>query len=564
MKPDDILIALQDLTGRERIEFLPLAPDTRKPSSYAPIEKYLLDLKNGAKPESAAEDLFTALCNDVLGFQPTRQVGVAEGFVDFILPEPIGQTIPLELKPLFKCDGPDALWRQDANPAHHVTQVKKYLADHEYLVLTDLRTAWFFSARDFFFESKPFQKLPFADFLAQCRENRSVLDAVRRLEDTAEKPELERQFFEDLKIWFNEFDKVKWSPPELAAESIILLINKLIFARTIEDFGLVPYHYTQDAYAQHTRDWQAKGPHRIVPKFLAQFEEFFDDYYDTEIFSARVWDRLDKDPANLQRFCEKLNFILGINTWDQTFSTRGIVHYNYRRIDEDIFGKSYEMFLAANRKDEGIYYTPAGITVPMADSLVNSLAGKITDEICDAVGSRKCDFKRADQLMAELFEIRVADTACGSGGFLIKVLRAFWRQYQRVDSACAWVLKIIKPENGEMYLSEMPPNVEAALAFRRRWNLDNKRKLMLVVAENHVRTKITNPITRNVVMLMFCRAIIPLCALELNFRALTGTNRAFPDFGKIFGDTIQIEQCGNHRWRKTMRRLPRVENTRNL
>ena len=83
------------------------------------------------------------------------------------------------------------------------------------------------------------------------------------------------------------------------------------------------------------------------------------------------------------------------------------------------------MFLAANRKDEGIYYTPAGITGPMADSLVNSLAGKIVDEICDAVGSQKCDFKRADQLMAQLAEIRVADTACGSGGFLIKALRAF-------------------------------------------------------------------------------------------------------------------------------------------
>ncbi len=520
MKPDDILIALRDLTERERIEFLPLAPDMRKLSPYAPIEKYLLDLKNDAKPESAAEDLFTALCNDVLGFQPTRQVGVAEGFVDFILPEPTGQTVPLELKPLFKRDGQDALWRQDANPEHHVTQVKKYLADHEYLVLTDLRTAWFFSARDFFFESKPFHKLPFADFLAQCRETRSVLDAVRRLEDTAEKPELEQQFFEDLKIWFDEFDKVKWSPPELAAESIILLINKLIFARTIEDFGLVPYRYTQDAYAQHTRDWQAKGPHRIVPKFLAQFEEFFDDYYDTEIFSARVLDRLDKDPANLQRFCDKLNFILGINTWDQTFSTRGIVHYNYRRIDEDIFGKSYEMFLAANRKDEGIYYTPAGITGPMADSLINSLAGKIVDEICDTVGSQKCDFKRADKLMAQLFEIRVADTACGSGGFLIKTLRSFWQQYQRIDAACAWVQKILKPDNGEMYLAEMPPNVEAALAFRRRQNLDNRRILIAQILLRHIFGVDKDPGALEVAKTNIWKEAIKLSPADYNYRLL--------------------------------------------
>ena len=217
MKPDDILIALQDLTGQEHVEFLPLTPDERKPSSYAPIEKYLLDLKNGTKPESAAEDLFTALCKDVLGFQPTRQVGVMEGYVDFMLPERMGDPLPLELKPLFQFDKKaDAVWRKDANPGHHIPQVKKYLRDHEYLIFTDLRTAWFFCARDFFFDEKPFAELPFAEFLARARETHSVLDTLRRVEDTAERPELEQQFFADLKIWYNEFDKVKWVQPELA------------------------------------------------------------------------------------------------------------------------------------------------------------------------------------------------------------------------------------------------------------------------------------------------------------------------------------------------------------
>ena len=520
MKPDDILIALQDLTECERIEFLPLSPDTREPSPYAPIEKYLLDLKNGAKPESAAEDLFTALCKDVLGFQPTRQVVSSESWVDFVLPERTGQLVPLELKPLFQRDGTDAVWRSDANPKNHVAQVKKYLRDHEYLILTDLRTAWFFSARDFFFEDKHFATMPFAGFLARCRETRSVLDLVRSLEDTAEKPELEQQFFEDLKIWFNEFDKIKWTPPDLAAESIILLINKLIFARTIEDFGLVPYHFTQDEYIRQTKNWEAKGAHRIVPKFLAEFEDFFDEYYDTEIFSTRILDRLDKDPANLQKFCDKLNFILGINTWDQTFSTRGIVHYNYRRIDEDIFGKSYEMFLAANRKDEGIYYTPAGITGPMADSLVNSLAGKLTDEICDAVGSQKCDFKRADKLMAQLAAIRVADTACGSGGFLIKVLRSFWQQYQRIDAACAWVQKILKPDNGEMYLAEMPPNVEAALAFRRRQNFDNRRILIAQILLRHIFGVDKDPGALEVAKTNIWKEAVKLSPADYNYRLL--------------------------------------------
>jgi hypothetical protein len=525
----DILEALRELIARERIEFLPLAPDARPTSPYAPIQKYILDLKNGAKPETAAEDLFTALCKDVLGFQPTRQVGTGEGWVDFMLPERKGDPLPLELKPLFHRDGPDALWRSAANPKQHVTQVKKYLRDHEYLILTDLRTAWFFNARDYFFENKPFAELPFPDFFARCRETGSVLDTLRRVEDTADKPELEQQFFEDLKTWFNEFDKVKWTPAEQAAESIILLINKLIFARTIEDYGLVHYRFTQDEYARFTKLWEPKGAHRVVPKFLDFFEEFFDEYYDTEIFSERIWDRLDKDPANLQRFCNKLDFVLGVNTWDQTFS-RGIVHYNYRRIDEDIFGKSYEMFLAANRKDEGIYYTPASITAPMAESLVNSLAGKLVDDICAAVGSQQCDFARAEQLMAQLAEIRVADTACGSGGFLIKVLRCFWQQYQRIDQASAWVQKILRPENGELYLAELPPNVEAALGFRRRQNFENRRALIAQILLRHIFGVDKDPGAIEVAKTNIWKEAVKLSPADYNYRLLkTDVVRILPN-----------------------------------
>jgi hypothetical protein len=527
MKYTEILEALREFTAREKVEFLPLAPDSKPLSVYQPIVKYALDLKNGSKPESAAEDLFTALWKDVLEQQPTRQVGVTEGFVDFMVPERLGTPLPLELKPLFQRDGPDALWRKDANPGHHVTQVKKYLRDHEYLILTDLRTAWFFCARDFFFDEKPFAILSFDDFLNRCRETGSVLDTLRRVEDTVERPELEQQFFSDLKIWYNEFDKVKWAQPELAAESIILLINKLIFARTIEDFGLVPYRFTQDEYVRQTQRWEAKGAHRIVPKFLKEFEDFFDEYYDTEIFSARVWDRLDTDPANLERFCAKLNFVLGVNSWDETFS-RGIVHYNYRRIDEDIFGKSYEMFLAANRKDEGIYYTPAGITGPMADSLVDSLAGPLMDDICAAVGSQQCDFKRADKLMAQLFEIRVADTACGSGGFLIKVLRAFWRQYQRIDAASAWVVKITSNDTSKLgqgglnlvAASDLPPNVVAAQKFRSQNNFDNRRILIAQILLRHIFGDDKDPGAIEVAKTNIWKEAVKLSPADYNYREL--------------------------------------------
>ena len=211
--------------------------------------------------------------------------------------------------------------------------------------------------------------------------------------------------------------------------------------------------------------------------------------------------------------------MLGLNNWEQAFS-RGIVHYNYRRIDEDIFGKSYEMFLAANRKDEGIFYTPACITGPMADSLVLSLAGKLVDEICEAAGSQKCDFARAEKLMAQLAEIRVADTGCGSGGFLIKVLRSFWQQYQRIDRACAWVQKIVKPENGEMYLAELPPNVEAAIAFRRRWKLEDRRVLIAQILLRHVFGVDKDPGAIEVAKTNIWKEAVKLSPADYNYRLL--------------------------------------------
>jgi hypothetical protein len=330
-----------------------------------------------------------------------------------------------------------------------------------------------------------------------------------------------------------------------------LLINKLIFARTIEDFGLVQYRFTQDEYARYTRLWEPKGAHRVIPKFLDFFEEFFDEYYDTEIFSERIWERLDKDPKNLQRFCEKLNFVLGVNTWEQVFS-RGIVHYNYRRIDEDIFGKSYEMFLAANRKDEGIYYTPAAITGPMAESMVNSLAGKIVAEICEAVGTQKCDFAKAEKLMEQLGEIRIADTACGSGGFLIKVLRSFWQQYQRIDQACAWVQKILRPENGELYLAELPPNVEAALGFRRRQNLDNRRVLIAQILLRHIFGVDKDPGALEVAKTNIWKEAVKLSPADYNYRLLkTDVVRILPNLELNFHSTdslVDVETTKQAAW----------------
>jgi len=234
MPPAEILAELRRLVAQAKVELLPLAAEPAALPRYAPAEKYLRDLLVGSKPKAAAEELFAALCRDVLRREPVRQVIVREGWVDFRLTDPSGRVIPVELKALFQRDGHDRL-----------------------------RAAWLCSTRDCFIEEKPFAALPFADLFECCPEARSATDAIRRLEDTVEKPDLEDQFFEDLKDWFGEFEKVHWQPPERASEFIILLLNKLIFAKTLEDFGLVPYRYIQDEYA---RQREIAGKPRAPPR----------------------------------------------------------------------------------------------------------------------------------------------------------------------------------------------------------------------------------------------------------------------------------------------------------
>ena len=552
MKPEEILSELRRLVDRLEIEVTPLLPDSGFKSSYDPINVYLKNLQI-SKPETAAEGLFRPLAEIFFNAPVVPQVGLGSGFVDFKLDAKEESSVVIELKPLFTAYNADLLKSHKLEPASHTQQIEKYLKHSEYLVLTDLRDAYLYSARDVWQNLKPFAKLSFADLLERTSITHSLLDVIRDEEDGEVRPDLDRSFFAQLQDWFHAFVPVRFKDETKHDELVIQLLNQLIFAKTMEDYSLVRYRQLQDDWENAKERWSAKGAARIVRQFLTDFSEFFEDYYDTELFERSIWDELvNDDLKNLERFARLLEAVLGVDDWSKTFQ-RGIVHYNYRLINEDIFGKSYEMFLASNRKDEGIFYTPASITAPMADSLVADLFGPLVTQICAAASAGKADFATADALMPQLARLTIADMASGSGGYLIKVLRAVWEQYQKLDKATAWVKQW---QNGGNLL-DTPPNVQSARELRARWNLDSKRKLMMDVVERHLRASITDPIARSVTILMCCRTIIPLCGADLNFRALTGTNRAFPDFGNLFGNTAPIQICFSRgcrqsftRWRK--------------
>ena len=335
------LQALQAFTQHETVDLAPGAAPPPEATAYPPLHQYTLALSRRVKPETAAEGLFRDVLRDVLNVNAFSQVNLGDGFVDFLLPEVNGHVL-VELKPgYFYRPATQDLRRQTLRPQQHIHQVRKYLHRHEYVVLTDLNDAYLFSARDTLVDGSFFARMTFAELLAEQMASRSLLDVMRRTEDRVEKPDLDRQFFADLKEWYGVFETVSFTPAEDTAELIILLINKLVFAKTLEDHGLVPYRYIQDTYERQKSLYETKGPRLTLRSFLREFEEFFDEYYDTELFARKVWDHVEQTPENLARFLKGLELVLGVTRWDQVFS-RGIVHYNYRQINEDILQVLHE------------------------------------------------------------------------------------------------------------------------------------------------------------------------------------------------------------------------------
>jgi hypothetical protein len=526
LQKSDILAALRALTEKTVIRRQDLGSTGGQFSPYGPINQYLLMLGQQTKPETASEYLFRALIEDTVGAVTFPQVNIGVGYVDFILPETGSTPVLLELKPLFTRYDAEELRSHKLNPRTHLEQVKKYLCKHEYVILTDLRDAYLYSARDTFVEDTFFCELAFAELLERHAQSRNLYDVLRRAEDEIEKPELDRAFFEDLEQWIGEFAPVRFLQAERAGELVILLINKLIFAKTLEDYGLIPFRFLQDRYDSEKTDWEAKGLAAYIRTFLQRIEEWLDEHYDTELFEERIWEQLDKSPENLDRFSRKLDLLLGVARWDQVFH-RGIVHYNYRRINEDIFGKSYEMFLAANRKDEGIYYTPAPITTPMANSLVEALFAPLVGEIVALLGPDRHEFAAAEPLLRQLYQIRVVDMAGGSGGFQIKVLRAIWQQYRRIADACGWSRQV-RQDRQELF--DLPPEVLHAADFRQRHLFDDtqRRELIARVLARHIEVPAGDATLRLIAVTNLALAAIRLSPDDFIYRKLTGTEPLFP------------------------------------
>ncbi|HPI19212.1 MAG TPA: hypothetical protein PKY56_02480 [Candidatus Kapabacteria bacterium] len=478
MEKIEIVKEFKRLTGQKEIEAIQ-TPILQ--FSYEPIINYLENISLKGKPETAAGELLRSLIQDLIQENCTAEVDFLGDYVDFVITENgMGNPLCIELKPFLRYNRKkDTIYQSDFKYEIHQKQIQKYLRHKriEYVILTNLNKAYIFN-RAAIIKFEPFfvTNLPqiFEDFLLY----ENLWDVLRRYEDKQAAKDLDIQFFNDLKKWFNEFDLANVNFIENHSisreEIIVLLLNKLIFIKTLEDHGLIAYRFLQDQYERFVDLWKPKGYHNVLSRFFQDIESFFENYYNTELFASNFWDFVDKDRKNVERFKKVFELILGLDNWSKTFE-KGIVHYNYRQINEDIFGKAYETWIAENRKDEGIYYTPVDITEYMSKKIVDVLFEIPVQNIISELKQSNPHFEKLNLLIEDFLSIRVIDSTSGSGSFLIKVFRNIFNYYQLLNEATRWVEKISKDD-----LFDVPENIKFIINFRKKLSFDEGNEIVQI------------------------------------------------------------------------------------
>jgi type I restriction-modification system DNA methylase subunit len=250
----------------------------------------------------------------------------------------------------------------------------------------------------------------------------TIVQTCRMLERRYPLRDLDRYFFRDLKGYVREFEQLLGNQ-----EHAVKIINSLVFLRTLEEIGAVDYKRLEERLSIWERD-HGKETKKVFEKLLDDVKSFYYDYFDTDLFK---WEEiLQSIPEDKQTdFVRTLKKVMGYDRYSSAFY-KGLKFYNFELIDEDVFGKSYEMFLAEQRKEEGIFYTPANITQYLVDTCLNLVFKPLKEELYASI--KENNIQKACEIAQRIKEIKILDPACGSGSFLVKVVRYLFGFYEEL------------------------------------------------------------------------------------------------------------------------------------
>lgn len=460
------------------------------------INNYLKALlTHKSDPEASVSEIIRSLFTNL-----SPQATAGPGSIDFIEDTVDNGKIGIEIKKYLEYDTKrKVITPNEINPYINTKkslalkdQIYKYCkGDFDYIILTNLKKWYFYdpiscTTRR---KTKPFAELSFND-LNRNFNTGFTINKIRRIQSESSKIDMGDDFFEDLTTWVNELKPIFTNTlkGESLLEYVILILNKFIFIRTLEANQVVPYDFIG-------REWKSlneKYPDRpkiFLINFFQSIDSFFKYYYDTDIFdpirTEAFLNNINEEKNNWAKFKEKLAIILGIDSNDT-----GIRNYRFEQLDIDIFGGTYERFLAEQRnirKVRGIYYTPEYVSDYIVFSTFEQTLSERINNIIKIVDNG-VDDNQINDCISSLKDFKVCDIACGSGSFLTQAFIYIWEKYIDLDDYLSDRLKSLKENHiGQKTLTGSDNKIEKRINYIiEKTELSNKLSLVAHILLNHI------------------------------------------------------------------------------
>lgn len=506
------------------------------------VKSYVKNLYKGSKPEAALREAFFAgqsILSQYLAEDVSPEINLGPGFIDYLIRYG-SKFILLELKSLFEPEirasksGKEitGLKQKPLKWQDHKEQILKYINQGgEFIVITNLKEWYFFNDNVSPDKCEPFYHTDLLNFVNEFNVVGNLNDYLERHDFQAVRENLGKDFFLSLKSWVKKLNEVKYEADDRTKVSLILgIINKFIFIQTLDDYGVVDFRWIKNTWDHVEKRWGTKGKYKVLEAFFSEVLGWFYEFYDTELFKGRVLEFVKKDEENIEQFYESLKLILGQVYWQTALGGyRGIMQYNFRYIDEDIFGKAYETFLAEVRHDEGIYYTPSYITEHVVEKTVASLMDDLSLQIEKSVKSN--NFEEAIQLTKRFTALRVLDPACGSGSFLVKACKKIFKRYQKLHQLIRDEELRINNFNQTLKRSAKEQEMSAKLyELREILKVGNNRELISSILLRHIHGNDLDSRALEVAKVNLWLESVKLAPADFRYEKLPkNTNRILPD-----------------------------------
>jgi len=255
-------------------------------------------IKKTAKPEPNFRKEFLDKLIEDFGYILGSETHIATGDIDYLY-EVGNYVIGIEAKPPSIIEKQGAFVYKD-DLKRHLEQVRQYFGDPKltYLILTD-GINWYFYSRKSLLKDPPHygdfrttQLLnPKSTHRLEDLKKSKIVDTLQRLESESERERLDEKFYRSLKSWVEEcrdyYIEGNLSEEEAKSEAVVL-INKFIFIRSLEDFGTLPFNYLRKRVKEFMHSWGRKeGAKRLsivyhFSKDMIFFKTNFNDIIDIQ------------------------------------------------------------------------------------------------------------------------------------------------------------------------------------------------------------------------------------------------------------------------------------------